>query len=32
MESAIVQAFEPYRTASDGYRLENEWHSLLTTA
>jgi SAM-dependent methyltransferase len=32
VRDAIVEAFAPYRTTSGGYWLENEWHSLLTTA
>jgi SAM-dependent methyltransferase len=27
--AAIVKAMAPYRTASGGYRLENEWHFLI---
>jgi SAM-dependent methyltransferase len=32
VERAIVEAFAPYRTESGGYRLENDWLSLLATA
>lgn len=32
VQTAIVEALAPYRTATGGYRLENEWHYLLATA
>jgi SAM-dependent methyltransferase len=32
VRDAILDALEPYRTASGGYRLENEWHYLIARA
>ncbi len=32
VRSAIVEALAPYRTSSGGYRLENEWHTLIASA
>jgi SAM-dependent methyltransferase len=32
VRSAILEALEPYRTPSGGYRLENEWHYLVARA
>lgn len=32
LAGAIVEALAPYRTASRGYRLENEWHYLIASA
>jgi hypothetical protein len=29
---ALVEALAPYRTRSGGYRLQNEWHYLITSA
>lgn len=28
---ALVQSLEPFRTATGGYRLENEWHYLIAS-
>jgi len=32
LRAAIVEALEPYRTESGGYRLENEWHYVIARA
>ena len=32
VREAIVEGLEPYRTASGGYRLTNEWHTLIASA
>jgi SAM-dependent methyltransferase len=32
LEAGLLEALAPYRTASGGYRLENEWHFLVTRA
>lgn len=32
LRDAIVDALAPYRTASGGYRLENEWHFVIASA
>ena len=32
VRAAIVEALAPYRTASGGYRLENEWHYVVARA
>jgi SAM-dependent methyltransferase len=32
VRSAIIQSLAPYRSSAGGYRLENEWHTLLATA
>src|SRR5919198_4227881 len=32
LRTALVEAMAPYRTADGGYRLENEWHCLVTRA
>jgi SAM-dependent methyltransferase len=32
VRDAILEALAPYRTASGGYRLENEWHFLIARA
>ncbi|HWB56340.1 MAG TPA: class I SAM-dependent methyltransferase [Gaiellaceae bacterium] len=32
LEAAILEALAPYRTASGGYVLENEWHYLVARA
>ena len=29
---AIVDALAPFRTPAGGYRLENEWHTLVASA
>jgi SAM-dependent methyltransferase len=29
---AILEALEPYRTPAGGYRLENEWHTMIARA
>ena len=30
--AALLEALAPFRAADGTYRLENEWHTLLTTA
>jgi SAM-dependent methyltransferase len=32
VRAAIIEALAPYRTRGGGYRLENEWHTLIATA
>jgi SAM-dependent methyltransferase len=32
VRAAIVEALAPYRTPEGGYRLENEWHTLIASA
>jgi hypothetical protein len=32
VRTAIVEGLAPYRTPSGGYRLENEWHDLVSSA
>jgi SAM-dependent methyltransferase len=32
VRSAIIQSLAPYRSSAGGYRLENEWHTLLAAA
>jgi SAM-dependent methyltransferase len=32
LRSAVLDALAPYRTAEGGYRLENEWHTLIARA
>jgi hypothetical protein len=32
VRAAIVEALEPYRTATGGYRIANEWHFLVARA
>ena len=32
LEAALLEALAPFRTARGGYRLENEWHTLVATA
>ena len=32
VRSAIIQSLAPYRSTAGGYRLENEWHTLLASA
>jgi SAM-dependent methyltransferase len=32
LRAAVLNALAPYRTADDGYRLENEWHTLIARA
>ena len=30
--AGLLEALAPFRTAGGGYRLENEWHTLVATA
>jgi len=32
VRAALLEALAPFRTADGGYRLENEWHTLVATA
>jgi SAM-dependent methyltransferase len=32
LRAALLEALAPYRTADNGYRLENEWHFLIARA
>jgi hypothetical protein len=32
IRAALVEALSPFRAADGGYRLENEWHTLVATA
>ena len=32
LRAAVLEALAPFRTPSGGYRLENEWHSLIARA
>ncbi len=32
VREALIEVLEPFRTADGGYRLENEWHFLVTRA
>jgi SAM-dependent methyltransferase len=32
VRGAIIQSLAPYRSSAGGYRLENEWHTLLAAA
>ena len=32
LRAGLLEALAPFRTAGGGYRLENEWHTLVATA
>jgi hypothetical protein len=32
LRAAVLDALAPYRTTDGGYRLENEWHTLIARA
>ena len=32
LRAGLLEALAPFRTARGGYRLENEWHTLVATA
>ena len=32
LRAGLLEALAPFRTAGGGFRLENEWHTLVATA
>jgi hypothetical protein len=32
LRAGLLRALAPFRTAAGGYRLENEWHTVVSTA